>query len=331
MALNLDVICKALSLTVLISAIRSAGRKHRNGWKLTKRLSQDEWRQQVVVITGGAGGVGNELCRLLSKKGAQVVVLDIGSPPDSAKYTRYIRCDVASAAEVEKAAKQISDEVGPVSILINNAGVLNGKLLLDLSVEDVQKIIGVNLTSHFWTMKAFLPDMIKKHKGHIVTVSSVMGHIGIPHAGEQDSAPKDGAEVFSLLSINPPGDYVATKHALVGLHESLRYELDVKYRSPEVRTTLVCPGHIQTPMFSGLQVPPLARFLAPLLSSGQVAAAIVEALDRQESTDIYLPWYAQWTPLLRMFPSFLRDLAQTVSGANHAIEDMCRARAEKKQ
>ncbi|KAK0552376.1 hypothetical protein OC845_001751 [Tilletia horrida] len=266
MALNLDVICKALSLTVLnplvhlailgsilprlargaqvqdcqplllilsvlvltVSAIRSAGRKHRNGWKLTKRLSQDEWRQQVVVITGGAGGVGNELCRLLSKKGAQVVVLDIGSPPDSAKYTRYIRCDVASAAEVEKAAKQISDEVGPVSMLINNAGVLNGKLLLDLSVEDVQKIIGVNLTSHFWTMKVFLPDMIKKHKGHIVTVSSVMGHIGIPHAGEQDSAPKDGAEVFSLLSINPPGDYVATKHALVGLHESLRYELDVK-------------------------------------------------------------------------------------------------------
>ncbi|KAK0522447.1 hypothetical protein OC834_006279 [Tilletia horrida] len=218
----------ALCVVVLLShATVWASRLHRNGWSRTKRLSAEEWAKQAIVVTGGSGGLGREIIRLLS-------------------------------------------EIGQVTMLVNNAGMLNGKLLLDLAEEEIHRIIAVNLTSHIYTIKAFLPNMIAAKRGHVVTVSSVMGHIGIAQVA----------------------DYVATKHALVGLHESLRYELDKKYQAPEVRTTL---------------------FLAPLLQPLDVAAAIVDALDRQESSDIYLPWYAQWTPLLRMLPSFLRDLAQKMT------------------
>lgn len=129
------------------------------------------------------------------------------------------------------------------------------------------------------------------------------------------------------IGIAQVGDYVATKHALVGLHESLRYELDKKHKAPKVRTTLVCPGHIKTALFAHVQIPKLAEFLAPLLEPGDVARAIVDALERQESSDIYLPWYAQWTPMLRILPSFLRDFAQHISGADEAIEEMYRRRA----
>ncbi|CAD6956315.1 unnamed protein product [Tilletia caries] len=288
------------SLVLFSHAISFAGRKHRNGWTRTRVLGAEEWKKEVVLITGGAGGVGSELSALLCQRGARVVVLDVVSESVFKRRgrTTYFQCDVSDADQVKSIAARIKDEVGHVSMLVNNAGVLNGKLLTDLEDSEIQRIVGVNLISHFYTIKAFLPDM--------VTVSSVMGHIGIAQVG----------------------DYVATKHALVGLHESLRYELDKKHKAPKVRTTLICPGHIKTALFAQVEVPALARFLAPLLDPRDVAMAILRALERQESTDIYLPWYAQWAPALRMLPSFLRDLAQTVSGADEAIEGMYKRRAE---
>ncbi|KAE8214677.1 hypothetical protein CF327_g1951 [Tilletia walkeri] len=257
----------------------------------------------ISAISSGQVGQKDEWL-----KGAIVVVLDViaESAFPSRKRLAYFRCDVSDPEQVRSTADRIEREIGTVSMLVNNAGVLNGKLLIDLEDQDIQRIVGVNLMSHLYTIRAFLPGMVKRNRGHVVTVSSVMGHIGIAQVG----------------------DYVATKHALVGLHESLRYELDKKYKAPQVRTTLVCPGHIKTALFAHLDVPPLARFLAPLLDPRDVAKAILRALERQESTDIYMPWYAQWAPLLRMLPSFLRDLAQTISGADEAIEVMYRRRSD---
>jgi len=96
-------------------------------------------------------------------------------------------------------------------MIVNNAGVIQGKLLVDLSPDDINQTFGVNTLAHFWTLKAFLPGLLKRKQGHIVTVSSAMG----------------------LTGVSAMSDYCASKHALIGLHESLRAELDFKYKCPK--------------------------------------------------------------------------------------------------
>lgn len=108
-------------------------------------------------------------------------------------------------------------------------------------------------------------------------------------------------------------DYVASKHSLIGLHESLRFELDTIYKTPYVRTTLVTTGHLDgTSMFSGIHYNRFARFVAPTVNVEEVAQAIVNALERQESRAVIKPWYVAAAPLLRVLPSFVRDGIQYV-------------------
>ena len=95
-----------------------------------------------------------------------------------------------------------SPQVGNVSILINNAGIVTGKTLMECPDELMRKTFDVNVVSHFWTLKAFLPHMMANNHGHIVTVASMAGHVG----------------VAGLV------DYCASKFAAVGLDESLRAE-----------------------------------------------------------------------------------------------------------
>ncbi|PWN40302.1 NAD(P)-binding protein, partial [Ceraceosorus guamensis] len=262
----------------------------RNGTWSVKRLTRKEWAQQIVVVTGGSSGMGKSIVDCMIRKGAKVVSLDILPAKDEAGITNYI-CDISERVEVEKVAAQIRQEIGHPTVLINNAGIQNNRLLIDLDDQEIDRMLNINLKSHFYTIQAFLPDMIRRGKGHVVLTSSVMGYVGV-----------------SQMS-----DYVATKHALVGLLESLRYELDKKHRVPKVRTSLVILGHVRTALFSGAQFGPLASFLAPTVEAEQVAQEITAAVERQESTHIALPFYANLVPWLKVVPTFLRDLAQWVS------------------
>ena len=118
----------------------------------------------------------------------------------------------------------------------------------------------------------------------------------------------------SVLTESILADYAASKAALINLHESLRYELDHVYNAPGVRTTLVIAGHIMTPLFATVRHPAsfLYKFFFPSLMPVDVAKSIIAALDEQHSRVLYMPFYAHFVPLLHMFPSFLRDLAQWV-------------------
>ena len=89
-----------------------------------------------------------------------------------------------------------------------------------------------------------------------------------------------------------------------------------RYKAPRVRTTVVTPGHIRTPLFADVKTSALAAFLSPTLEPQAVAQAMVDALERQESSHIAMPFYAHSAPLLKTLPSFLRDLAQWVSQAS---------------
>lgn len=112
-------------------------------------------------------------------------------------------------------------------MLFNNAGVLSGRALLDTPDHLIERSFNVNVVAHFWTVKAFLPKMIENNHGHIVTIASMAGHVGIA----------------KLI------DYCSSKFAAVGFDEALRLELEVM-GIDSVHTTVICPYFIQaTGMF----------------------------------------------------------------------------------
>lgn len=267
------------------------------------------WEDQIVLITGGSSGIGELLANTLAVRNVTVVVLDI-NPIVSENYNiNYYKCDVSKWEEVKAVSEQVIEKVGHPTILVNNAGVVQGKLIVDLTPEDVNQTFDVNVLAHFWILKAFLPGIVKLKIGHIVTVSSVAAFCGMVRMA----------------------DYCASKSALVGLHESLRYELDKVHRTPQIRTTLITTGFVQTPLFSrsayaAKESPSplpswLFHFLAPPLASHEVVKATITALDLNESIDIKLPFYVHIAGMSRAFPAWIRDILQWVSGADYIMED----------
>ena len=144
-----------------------------------------------------------------------------------------------------------------VEILINNAGVVSGKSLDNLSERDVLRTMGVNTIAHFWTLKIFLPEMKKRNKGHVVTIASTCG-------------------IFSAASLS---DYCASKFAVIGLHDCVRLELR-KEKKFGVKMTLVCPNTTNTGMFDGIKQG--FQWIFPILSPQYVARSVVDAICNNE-------------------------------------------------
>ncbi|PAV21151.1 retinal short-chain dehydrogenase reductase [Pyrrhoderma noxium] len=251
---------------VLVSTfwgLKWISRLYRNGGNLFFAPPRLDWGEQIVVITGGSSGIGELIANTLAVRNVTTIVLDV-NPIQTENYNiTYYKCDVSKWEEMEAVSKQIVEEIGHPTILINNAGVAQGKLILDLKPEDVKQTFDVNVLAHFWALKAFLPEMIKQKTGHIITVSSVLGLVGVAQMA----------------------DYCASKAALVNLSESLRYELDKRYKTPNIRTTLVLPGHTMTPLFSRMSLPTswFHQFFTPSLPPYAVAKAVIAAIDEQES------------------------------------------------
>ncbi|KAJ3507219.1 hypothetical protein NLJ89_g6427 [Agrocybe chaxingu] len=282
--------------------VRWCSKLYRNQHGLIFGPGPLDWSEQIVILTGGASGIGELLANTLAVRSVTVVVLDV-KPIVTENYNiTYYKCDVSKWEEVEAVSKRVIEEViGEPTVLINNAGVVQGKLIVDLSAEDVQQTFGVNTLSHFWILKAFLPSLLKRKSGHVVTVSSALGLTGVAQMT----------------------DYCASKAALVNLHESLRYELDKRYECPKIRTTLVCPGHVMTPMFQTVEFPklPFFKFFCPSIQPVAVVKRIIAALDDQQSQTVFLPFYTNFIPLVGHLPSFLRDIVQWVSGADYAMRN----------
>jgi all-trans-retinol dehydrogenase (NAD+) len=153
-------------------------------------------------VTGGCSGIGELLVKKLVKKGVKVAVLDIQQLPPSLQShpsVQFFACDVTDANAVSKTAEQVTASMGSPSILVNNVGIAQAHTIFDTTPEYLHKIFAVNLFSNWYTVQAFLPDMIAKNKGHIVTVASIASFTGV--AGM--------------------ADYCATKAAVLSFHEGM--------------------------------------------------------------------------------------------------------------
>lgn len=162
--------------------------------------------------------------------------------------------------------------------------------------------------------------MLKRGRGHIVTVSSLMGLVACAQMSE--SSPRLSLAV--VIDI-PEADYCASKAAVINLHQCLRFELDNRYKCPQIRTTLLLPSFISTTLFSNISFPKsrLYNFLAPPVQPHEIVKAIISALDEDESRVIRMPFYTQiarfWTIGVGVAPSWLVDLVQWMAGADHAM------------
>lgn len=258
-----------------------------------------DWSEQIVVITGGSSGIGELLAKTLAVRYVRVIVLDIEPIQQTENYNiTYYKCDVSKWSEVEAVARRIKEEIGEPTVLVNNAGVVQGKLILDLSEKDVEQTFGVNTLAHYWTIKAFLPSMLKRKSGHIVTIASAMGIIGVPRLS----------------------DYAASKAAVISMNNILRAELDNNYKAPGIRTTLVCPGHVLTQLFQTVRYTKrIQRFLLPPLQPVDVVKPIIAALDSQLSQTIMVPFPVQLGPYINLMPSFVHDLLEYITSTNQMM------------
>ncbi|KAK7705992.1 hypothetical protein SLS57_009909 [Botryosphaeria dothidea] len=216
------------------------------------------------------------------------------------KGIAYYRCDVGERKEVEEAYGRIEEDLGTPTILINNAGVVNGKPLLELSAADLERNFRINLLAHFNTIQTFLPGMLDaQNGGTIVTVSSVLGKVGA-----------------ACLS-----DYTAAKAGLIAMHTSLQAELkqSKKPGAKNIRTILVAPGQLRTRLFGELETP--SSFLAPIVEPVQVAQAIIRTVDAGEGGDISFPLYARWMEWMTVLPSGLQWIIRGLSGVDDAMNN----------
>ncbi|XP_043736338.1 short-chain dehydrogenase/reductase family 16C member 6 isoform X2 [Cervus elaphus] len=213
-----------------------------------------------------------ETCRMIKEK-------------QDAKAFAYT-CDCSNRQDVYRAADQVKKEVGNVTILINNAGVVTGREFLKTPDHMVERSFLINAMSHFWTCKAFLPAMLEANHGHLVCISSVAGVTGI----------------------NGLSDYCASKFAACGFAESLHFELRLLQKT-NIKTTIVCPYFIKTGMFEGCSTKyPL---LLPMLKQEYAAQNILNAI-LEEQLYLILPRFFHIALLLKQVisPNMLMALAE---------------------
>jgi all-trans-retinol dehydrogenase (NAD+) len=256
-----------------------------------------------VLITGGASGIGRLLVRRSASFGATVTIWDLdaaGAEEAAAEAAalgagdaRAFACDVSDREQVYARADEVRAAAGDVDVLVNNAGVVSGRPLLELSDEHIERTFAVNTLALFWTTKAFLPAMVRRGSGHVVTVASAAGLIG--SARETD--------------------YAASKFAAVGFNEALRQEL--RRSSPGVRTTVVCPFYVNTGMFAGVRT----RFplLLPILEEEAVADRIIDAIQRNRP-QVQMPFMVSTLPAMRLLPVWAFDRLADFFGINNAMD-----------
>jgi short-subunit dehydrogenase len=199
------------------------------------------------------------------------------------KQVAFYQCDVGSRQAVREVGKAIRSDHGSPSILINNAGVGNGSTILEISPERLSTIFRVNILSHWHTVQEFLPDMISRKKGHIMSTASMAAFLGL--AGMVD--------------------YSCTKAGLTAFHEGLTQELKHRYHCPEIKTTIVYPDWTRTRMTTAITAG-IKNSGSPIAEPTDVAEAMVEQIIARKSGQLLLgPGAAAY---VRALPIWLQEL-----------------------
>lgn len=248
---------------------------------------------QVAVITGASSGIGWSLAKVLAADRCKVGLLarrrdqleSLATEITAAGGVAAIApADISDRGQTVAAIKELAAKLGPVDLLIANAGVGTPTLLNPPNVSDVEKMFRVNVLGVVYSIEAVLPDMLQRGRGHIAAVSSMAAYKGLP--GESG--------------------YSASKAAVNTYMEGLRIQL----RDRGITVTTICPGFIKTPMTD------VNKFKMPwLLEADDAAWRIVRALERKKKV-FNFPWQMS---LMMKITAWLPDWA--VARAMHQYNE----------
>jgi len=208
---------------------------------------------KVIVVTGGASGIGRALCRRFAREGAKAVsVVDINEVGAKAVADEIsglaIPCDVRKEEEIINVVKQTEEKSGPIDLFCSNAGIMVPGVI-EATTESWQRIWEINVMAHVHAARAVIPGMIERGGGYLLNTSSAAG----------------------LLSQIGSAPYSVTKHAAVGLAENLA----ITYGHKGIRVSVLCPQAVLTEMTrNGGGVAAVDGMIEP----EQVADSVIEAL-----------------------------------------------------
>ncbi len=269
-----------------------------------------------VFITGAAGGIGRSTALAMGKRGARLILTDINAPgleetvrlveQGGGEVSLWATFDISSYDDVKSFADKVHAELGPLDVLVNNAGIALFALVEDMTHEHWRKVINVNLWGPIHGIECFLPEMIRARKGHLVNISSTAGLTGAPwHAA-----------------------YSTTKWGLLGLSEVLRYDL----MQHNVGVTAVCPGAVDTPIKHSVEIlgvnreserirKIISRFESHAISPDEVARQIIDAIEKEKflvitSWDIRAVYWMK----KHFFPGY-HFVMKTISGILNGMKE----------
>jgi NAD(P)-dependent dehydrogenase (short-subunit alcohol dehydrogenase family) len=270
-------------------------------------MGSDAFSGKVAIVTGGASGIGRALGEELVRRGSQVWLADIDAEaavktaaelegPGSA---RGLGTDVRDAAAVEELVSGVREARGRLDFMFNNAGIAVFGDVRDMSLDDWNALVDVNLRGVIHGIAAAYPRMIQQGYGHIVNTASVAGLIPVP----------------SMTG------YATTKHAVVGLSSSLRYEAE-RYG---VRVSAVCPGVIGTPILEHMKLLNLDRdeLLADagrLYPVERCARAVLRGVERNRGLIVVTPFAHFFWRIQRFVPRFTGLLLRRSMARNPALK-----------
>lgn len=252
-----------------------------------------------VLITGGGSGIGRLMALGAAERGAaQVVVWDLSGESAAAVAAEVrergaealaVTVDVTSTDAVAEASRRSPE----VDVVVNNAGVVTGAPLVEATEAGIRRTFEVNALAPYWVTRAFLPGMLERNAGVVVTLASAAGLVGVARQT----------------------DYSASKHAAVGFAESLRAEL--RKAGSAVRSLVVCPYYIDTGMFSGVETK--VPQLLPILQPDDVAAQVLDAVE-SGAQQLFLPPGVRTLAPLRVLPVRAFDAVMDALGVNATMD-----------
>ncbi|KAF2115585.1 hypothetical protein BDV96DRAFT_599894 [Lophiotrema nucula] len=234
--------------------------------------------KELVIVTGGSDGIGKIVVQLLAERGIRVAVMDVQPLTfEAPANVQYFKTDLASSSSIASAADAIRSQLGNPTVLISNAGTARGKSILESKESDIRLTFNVNTIAHYFLAQQFLPYMIEKNHGMVVTVASFAAYLGAPRMV----------------------DYASSKAAALNFHEGLTAELATIYKAPKVRTVVMCQSYTRTKLFEG--------FDSNALYPETVAEEIVKAVLEGRSKHILMP-QTGWLliPRIRSLPLWMQ-------------------------
>jgi all-trans-retinol dehydrogenase (NAD+) len=227
-----------------------------------------QFKDNSVLITGGASGIGKIMARLLLEHEAKVIIWDIDESKTAAVISEFsalgvivgFTVDISSKKQIKDTAKKVKQTFGGIDILINNAGIIIGDYFHQHNTSNILKTMDVNAIAPMVITSEFLQEMLAKNSGHICNIASSGGLISNPKMAV----------------------YAASKWALIGWSDSLR--LEMKQLKKNIIVTTILPYYISTGMFEGVQSK------IPILNPETTALKIIKAIEKNKKM-VTIPGY----------------------------------------